>query len=79
MVRLFQLDSVLRLWFAALICVAGAWTVRRANRTIWLNPEAPYQWGSGDSDMLAYYPLCDDVLQVSTLSDLGNAIDGLLM
>ncbi|HUF38743.1 MAG TPA: VWA domain-containing protein [Anaerolineales bacterium] len=52
---------------------------RRANRTIWLIPEPPYLWGSGDSDMLAYHPLCDDVLQVSTLTDLGNAIDGLLM
>ena len=53
--------------------------VRRANRTIWLIPEPPYLWGSGDSDMLEYFPLCDDVMQVSTLSDLGNAIDGLLM
>jgi hypothetical protein len=52
---------------------------RRANRTIWLNPEPPYQWGSGDSDMLQYSPLCSDILQVSTLSELGNAIDGLLM
>jgi uncharacterized protein with von Willebrand factor type A (vWA) domain len=52
---------------------------RRANRTIWLIPEQPYLWGSGDSDILEYSPLCDDVLQVSTLSDLGNAIDGLLM
>ncbi len=52
---------------------------RRANRTIWLNPEQPYQWGSGDSDMLHYSPLCSDILQVSTLSELGNAIDGLLM
>jgi uncharacterized protein with von Willebrand factor type A (vWA) domain len=51
---------------------------RRANRTIWLNPEPPYQWGSGDSDMLQYSPLCSDILQVSTLSELGNAIDGLL-
>jgi hypothetical protein len=52
---------------------------RRANRTIWLIPEPPYLWGSGDSDMLDYFPLCDDVLQVSTLAGLGNAIDGLLM
>ena len=52
---------------------------RRANRTIWLIPEPAYLWGSGDSDMLEYRPLCDDVLQVSTLADLSNAIDSLLM
>ena len=52
---------------------------RRANRTIWLIPEPAYLWGSGDSDMLEYRSLCDDVLQVSTLADLSNAIDSLLM
>ncbi|MGL4648099.1 MAG: VWA domain-containing protein, partial [Caldilineaceae bacterium] len=31
---------------------------RRARRTIWINPEAPMMWGSGDSDMLQYAPLC---------------------
>ncbi len=51
---------------------------RRANRTIWLIPEPPYLWGTGDSDMLDYYPVCDDVIQVSSLSDLSAAIDGLL-
>jgi uncharacterized protein with von Willebrand factor type A (vWA) domain len=50
----------------------------RANRTIWLNPESPYQWGMGDSDMLEYYPLCDRVLQVSTLAELSAALDRLL-
>jgi uncharacterized protein with von Willebrand factor type A (vWA) domain len=52
---------------------------RRANRTIWLIPEPAYLWGSGDSDMLEYQPVCDDVLLVSTLTDLSNAIDNLLM
>ena len=51
---------------------------RRANRTIWLIPEPSVQWGTGDSDMLEYYPHCDDVLQINTLSDLSAAIDGLL-
>lgn len=51
---------------------------RRANRTIWLIPEPAYQWGTGDSDMLEYVPICDDVLQVNNLSDLSAAIDGLL-
>jgi len=51
---------------------------RRANRTIWLNPEHPYQWGIGDSDMLEYRPLCDSVLRVSTLAELSTALDSLL-
>ena len=51
---------------------------RRAHRTIWLNPEHPYQWGTGDSDMLEYHPLCDTVLRVSTLAELSAAIDSLL-
>ncbi|MCB0089068.1 MAG: VWA domain-containing protein, partial [Caldilineaceae bacterium] len=32
---------------------------RRSRRTIWLNPEPPMLWGSGDSDMLKYAPLSD--------------------
>jgi len=52
---------------------------RRANRTVWLNPEHPYQWGSGDSDMLQYHPLCSTVLRVSTLAELSAAIDSLLV
>lgn len=51
---------------------------RRSHRTIWLNPEAPYQWGSGDSDMLEYYPICDAVLQVRNLAELTDAVDSLL-
>ncbi len=50
---------------------------RRAARTIWLNPEPPYLW-SGDSDMYKYAPLCNDVLKVSTLSELTSAVDQLL-
>lgn len=51
---------------------------RRANRTIWLNPEAPSLWGTGDSDMLNYAGYCDSVLQVGTLAQLTAAIDMLL-
>ncbi len=50
---------------------------RRATRTIWLNPEAPHLW-HGDSDMPKYAPLCDDVLKVSNLRELTNAVDELL-
>jgi uncharacterized protein with von Willebrand factor type A (vWA) domain len=49
----------------------------RARRIIWMNPEPPYMWGQGDSDMVAYAPLCDAVHQVATLQQLADAIDDL--
>jgi len=51
---------------------------RRAHRTIWLNPEPPVLWGSGDSDMPGYAPLCDSVFKVSTLAELTAAVDHLM-
>jgi uncharacterized protein with von Willebrand factor type A (vWA) domain len=51
---------------------------RRSHRTLWLNPEAPTQWGTGDSDMLQYAPYCDTVLRVTTLAELAAAVDRLL-
>jgi len=51
---------------------------RRARRIIWLNPENPRLWGTGDSDMLAYLPLCDAVHEVSNLAQLVQAVDELL-
>jgi uncharacterized protein with von Willebrand factor type A (vWA) domain len=51
---------------------------RRSQRTIWINPEPSQLWGTGDSDMLAYAPLCDQVLQVSNLAELTRAVDRLL-
>src|SRR6266496_1710594 len=50
---------------------------RRASRTIWLNPEPPYLW-HGDSDMPKYAPLCNNVLKVSNLRELTEAVDSLL-
>ncbi|MBI3169961.1 MAG: VWA domain-containing protein [Chloroflexi bacterium] len=50
---------------------------RRATRTIWLNPEPDYMW-HGDSDMKKYAPLCNNVLKVSNLRELANAVDELL-
>jgi len=44
---------------------------------IWFNPEPEYQWGHGDSDMLAYAPLSNAVHQVATLKQLADAIDDL--
>jgi uncharacterized protein with von Willebrand factor type A (vWA) domain len=49
----------------------------RARKVIWFNPESPFMWGQGDSDMLAYAPLCDAVHQVATLRQLADAVDTL--
>jgi uncharacterized protein with von Willebrand factor type A (vWA) domain len=51
---------------------------QRAKRVIWFNPEHQRQWGTGDSDMLEYAPLCDDVYQVRNLAQLSAAVDKLL-
>lgn len=51
---------------------------RRCRKLIWMNPEYPAQWGTGDSDMLNYVPLCSDVFQVRNLSQLTDAIDRIL-
>jgi uncharacterized protein with von Willebrand factor type A (vWA) domain len=52
---------------------------RRSRYTIWFNPEPVSLWGSGDSDMLKYEPLCRQVFQVSNLAQLATAIDQLLV
>lgn len=51
---------------------------RRCKRLIWLNPEHPRQWGTGDSDMLAYLPYAAAVHRVSNLAELADAVDKLL-
>lgn len=51
---------------------------RRARRVIWFNPEHPWQWGTGDSDMLKYVPFCDKVYRVNNLAALAEAVDRLL-
>ena len=51
---------------------------RRARRLVWLTPEYPAQWGTGDSDMLLYQPCCDDIFQVRNLAQLTEAIDQML-
>jgi uncharacterized protein with von Willebrand factor type A (vWA) domain len=51
---------------------------RRAKKLIWFNPEHRRQWGTGDSDMLDYEPICDTVYQVRNLAQLSSAVDQLL-
>jgi uncharacterized protein with von Willebrand factor type A (vWA) domain len=52
---------------------------RRAKNAIWLNPEPPHLWGSGDSDMLKYAPYCSAIMQVRNLAELTRAIDRLFV
>jgi uncharacterized protein with von Willebrand factor type A (vWA) domain len=52
---------------------------RRSRNTIWLNPEPVPFWGTGDSDMLQYAPLCKKIFQVDNLNQLSSAIDQLLV
>lgn len=51
---------------------------RRCKRVIWLNPEHPRQWGTGDSDMLQYLPFATAVHRVSNMAELTKAVDQLL-
>lgn len=51
---------------------------RRARRLVWFNPEHPGQWGTGDSDMYDYVPVCDSVHIVRNLSQLAAAVDSLM-
>jgi uncharacterized protein with von Willebrand factor type A (vWA) domain len=48
---------------------------RRAKQLIWFNPEHQRQWGTGDSDMWQYAPLCDAVYVVRNLAQLSAAVD----
>lgn len=52
---------------------------RRSRKMVWLNPEAPALWGSGDSDMLKYASVCDVILYANTLKQLTAAVDKLLI
>jgi uncharacterized protein len=49
--------------------------VARSKRLVWLCPEPPGRWGSGDSCMLQYRPHCTHVSHCATASDLERAID----
>jgi uncharacterized protein with von Willebrand factor type A (vWA) domain len=51
---------------------------RRSRRLIWFNPEAPYHWGQGDSDMHLYAQYADNVYRVTNLRELADAVDHIL-
>ncbi len=50
---------------------------KRARRVAWFNPESERLWGTGDSDMHEYAPLCNTTHVVGNLSQLAEAIDRL--
>ncbi|MDX2163656.1 MAG: VWA domain-containing protein [bacterium] len=52
--------------------------MRKSRRLIWFNPESPSQWGTGDSDMLAYAPVSHGVFRVTNLRELAAAVDSIL-
>ena len=47
----------------------------RAKRVVWLCPEPPGRWGSGDSAMLRYRPYCSSVSHCATAADLERTLD----
>jgi uncharacterized protein len=50
----------------------------RCKRLIWLNPETPSLWGSGDSEMKRYLPYCSVARECNTLHHLEKVVDYLL-
>lgn len=50
---------------------------RRAGRLLWITPEPEAAWGFGDSAMLEYQPLCDQVAVAGNLAGLRRVIDQL--
>jgi uncharacterized protein with von Willebrand factor type A (vWA) domain len=50
----------------------------RCKRLIWLNPETPSLWGSGDSEMETYLPYCNMARECSTLHHLEKVVEYLL-
>jgi uncharacterized protein with von Willebrand factor type A (vWA) domain len=49
-----------------------------SKRVLWLNPEPPAYWGTGDSEMKRYTPYCFLVQQCSTVTHMERVIDFLL-
>jgi uncharacterized protein with von Willebrand factor type A (vWA) domain len=50
----------------------------RSRRLIWLNPETPAFWGTGDSEMKRYLSYCHLARECSTLNHLERVVEMLL-
>jgi uncharacterized protein with von Willebrand factor type A (vWA) domain len=59
-----------------------AWTLqelkRKSRRLLWICTEDRRNWGFGDSEMLTYARLCDQVVVVQSLGDLAKVADQLV-
>ncbi|HDI60502.1 MAG TPA: VWA domain-containing protein [Desulfobacteraceae bacterium] len=51
----------------------------RCRRLIWLNPESEAFWHTGDSEMRAYMPLCNEVRPCQNLDQLSDFIRDLVL
>jgi uncharacterized protein len=51
----------------------------RCRRVIWLNPETPYFWYTGDSEMRAYQDCCNEVRPCQNLNQLLDFIQSLVL
>ncbi len=51
----------------------------RSRRVIWLNPETPYFWYTGDSEMRTYMQYCDEVRPCQNLNQLLDFIESLVL
>lgn len=47
----------------------------RAKRVVWLSPEPPGRWGSGDSALLRYRPYCTSMSHCASAADLERTLD----
>ena len=52
---------------------------QRSRRVIWLNPETPYFWYTGDSEMRAYQACCHEVRPCQNLNQLLEFIQSLIL
>jgi uncharacterized protein with von Willebrand factor type A (vWA) domain len=50
----------------------------RAKRVLWLCPEPPGRWGSGDSAILRYRPYCTSLTHCASATDLERTLDEVL-
>ena len=51
---------------------------QRNKKLIWLNPESPSFWGTGDSEMKRYLPYCSFARECSTVNHLERVVGSLL-
>ena len=51
----------------------------RSRRVVWLNPETPHFWHTGDSEMRTYMEYCDEVRPCQNLKQLLEFIESLVL